>query len=102
MFMATVQLLFASIESLITHETDLDVSFTTLAILATTILLKSALYIYCRTVKSSSAQALAMDHRNDVITNSFGIVSVFLSLISISLLNSLELSFSLELPLSLS
>ena len=73
MFTATFQLLLSSVETLITQVHDLDVTYVVVAILATTIALKFVLWMYCRLIKGSEiAQTLAMDHRNDVISNIFG------------------------------
>ncbi len=44
--------------------------------MAVTIVLKIGLFIFCKTVKDSvSVDALAQDHRNDVVTNVFGLIT---------------------------
>lgn len=51
-----------------------------LALLVTSIVLKSALWIYCRQFTSSpSAMALAEDHRNDVLSNGTALVAVIVA-----------------------
>ncbi|KAG0258955.1 hypothetical protein BG011_002958 [Mortierella polycephala] len=53
-------------------EPPVDLSVTILLLLALNILVKLALWLWCRTMKdSSSVQALAQDHLNDVIFNVF-------------------------------
>lgn len=49
-------------------------------IIASTVVAKALLFIYCRcfTSGSSSVNALAEDHRNDVLTNSFGMLGFIL------------------------
>ena len=39
-----------------------------------TVLIKLFLFLYCRSIKSPSTQVLALDHRNDVVSNSFALV----------------------------
>mmetsp|Transcript_2481 Transcript_2481/g.5161 ORF Transcript_2481/g.5161 Transcript_2481/m.5161 type:complete len:406 (+) Transcript_2481:88-1305(+) len=47
----------------------------TLGLLGGVIVVKLVLWIVCRQVQSVSAQAYADDHRNDVLTNAFSLVS---------------------------
>lgn len=74
MFTATCQLLLSCVKALIFHDQDKDISIATFCILIVVIVCKTILYLFCKTVKSPSVQALAMDHRNDVLTNSFGLL----------------------------
>ena len=79
MFTATFQLLISSIQTLITQDIDITVDTATLVILMITIVLKFFLWMYCRTVKGSEAvNALALDHRNDVVSNIFGVTTALL------------------------
>ena len=79
MFTATFQLLISSIQTLITQDIDITVDTLTLVILMITIVLKFILWMYCRTIKGSEAvNALAIDHRNDVISNIFGVTTALL------------------------
>ena len=76
MFTATLQLLLSSIQVLIEQDLDLQVDFWTLMVLLTTIVLKLILWLYCRTVgNSETVNALSLDHRNDVISNIFGVTT---------------------------
>lgn len=72
MFTATFQLFLTSIETLITQEHDLDITFVVMLILGCTVVVKFCLWMYCRLIPSETCQTLAMDHRNDVISNIFG------------------------------
>jgi len=79
MFTATVQLLLSAIETLITQNLELEISTVTLVVLFTTIGVKFFLWLYCRTVSNSEAvAALSQDHRNDVVTNLFGVATAVL------------------------
>ena len=79
MFTATLQLLLSSIQVLIEQELELNVDMWTLIVLFTTIVLKLVLWLYCRTVGDSEAvNALTVDHRNDVVSNIFGVTTALL------------------------
>eukprot|EP01095_Lingulamoeba_sp_RSL-Kostka_P003879 TRINITY_DN14999_c0_g1_i1.p1 TRINITY_DN14999_c0_g1~~TRINITY_DN14999_c0_g1_i1.p1 ORF type:complete len:399 (-),score=110.97 TRINITY_DN14999_c0_g1_i1:103-1299(-) len=79
MFTATFQVIVRSTETLLSQDFDISVDYLTLGILFTTVALKFILWLYCRTVRHShSCQALAADHRNDVISNLFGISTALL------------------------
>merc|ERR1712137_126314 len=79
MFTATLQLLLSSIETLITKDLDLMVDKWTMIVLFITIGMKFCLWLYCRTVSGSEAvSALALDHRNDVVSNLFGVTTAML------------------------
>lgn len=80
MFTATFQLLLDSVQSLITHDVELEMSLIAMSVLIVTITLKLILWLYCREVGdgSESVKALATDHRNDVVSNIFGTVAALL------------------------
>ena len=79
MFTATFHLLITSIQALISQDIDVDIDTFTLVILLITIILKFILWIYCRRIKDSEAiNAIATDHRNDVISNIFGVTTALL------------------------
>jgi len=79
MFTATLQLLLSSIETLITKDLDLMVDKWTMIVLFITIGVKFCLWMYCRTISGSEAvAALALDHRNDVVSNLFGVTTALL------------------------
>lgn len=51
----------------------------TLSVLAATMLSKTAAYFVCRSVDSPSTQALAQDHRNDVLSNAIAATCGFVA-----------------------
>lgn len=56
------------------------ISYLTIGILAATVTIKAGLFLWCRALKeSSSCQALALDHMNDVITNIGTLIAVLVS-----------------------
>jgi divalent metal cation (Fe/Co/Zn/Cd) transporter len=49
-----------------------------MGIIAFTVVIKIVLWAYCATVKNSeSVEAMMIDNRNDVITNSYGLIMIF-------------------------
>ncbi|KAF9923764.1 hypothetical protein BGZ67_009662 [Mortierella alpina] len=69
-----MQVLVQAFERLVegSAEPPVDLSLIILALLALNILIKTALWLWCRTMKdSSSVLALAQDHLNDVVFNVF-------------------------------
>jgi len=79
MFTATVQLLLSAIETLVSQDLNLDITWITLTVLGITIATKFFLWLYCRTVGGSEAViALSVDHRNDVVTNLFGVATALM------------------------
>ncbi|XP_055998735.1 uncharacterized protein LOC125664063 [Ostrea edulis] len=50
------------------------VDYVTISISGMTIVLKLALFLLCRRIKTPTVQALAQDHRNDVLSNTLAIV----------------------------
>jgi divalent metal cation (Fe/Co/Zn/Cd) transporter len=80
MFTATLQLVVETIQQLVTGETHVVITAFTLAIIAVTVVVKFFLWVYCTSIstKSSSVHALAVDHRNDVFTNMFGMTTAIL------------------------
>jgi len=54
-----------------------DITSLDLVLLSSVIIAKLMLWIYCDSVQdSTSADALAQDHKNDVFTNIFGILNL--------------------------
>eukprot|EP01089_Gocevia_fonbrunei_P016677 TRINITY_DN5233_c0_g1_i4.p1 TRINITY_DN5233_c0_g1~~TRINITY_DN5233_c0_g1_i4.p1 ORF type:complete len:510 (-),score=108.38 TRINITY_DN5233_c0_g1_i4:36-1565(-) len=77
MFTATLQLLVSAAERLLGDPTDAEIDLTTstIVIILITVVTKALLYIYCSWIDGSeSVEALKQDHRNDVISNSFGLL----------------------------
>ena len=77
MSVATLQLILASVQRLLGSPEDAVINLDTLsiAIICFTVFAKGSLYIYCSMIQGSeSVLALKKDHRNDVVTNSFGLV----------------------------
>ncbi|KAJ5072825.1 cdf divalent metal cation transporter (eurofung) [Anaeramoeba ignava] len=74
--MSTVafQIIFRSIQNLIFKNKDVKLGTFALVVLCMTVGIKLFLFIWCRKDRSDIVRALANDHRNDVASNSFGIV----------------------------
>ena len=51
-----------------------------LAVMLVAVVLKTILYFLCIRAKSASCEAYAFDHRNDVLSNSFLVASLFISM----------------------
>eukprot|EP01087_Luapelamoeba_hula_P009697 TRINITY_DN2525_c0_g1_i1.p1 TRINITY_DN2525_c0_g1~~TRINITY_DN2525_c0_g1_i1.p1 ORF type:complete len:300 (+),score=51.31 TRINITY_DN2525_c0_g1_i1:431-1330(+) len=81
MFTATLQLIVKSAETLASGNADLDVEIITISIVGFTIFSKAALWFICRTMssESESVTALMIDARNDVLSNSFGLLMAYLA-----------------------
>lgn len=64
-------MLITSVERLTAGEIEtIDLDPLSVAILVSNILVKGVLWLWCRSIKgSSSVQALAQDHENDVVFN---------------------------------
>lgn len=73
MAVASVQMIITSVTKIIEQSAEPDISIPTIAIIAATILIKMILFVYCRQVKKPSTDALAQDHRNDVLSNFFAL-----------------------------
>lgn len=81
MFALTTQVIVESIKTLADLNNDnVDAATATVVILVLTIGIKLVLFIYCKCfVKGSpSVQALAQDQFNDMLTNSFAILGLYL------------------------
>lgn len=65
------QVLITSVERLTAGEIEtIDLDPLSVAILVSNIIVKGVLWLWCRSIKgSSSVQALAQDHENDVVFN---------------------------------
>jgi len=76
MFTATMQVVIEAIQVLASGNNDkFEMEYSTIGIICFVVVSKFSLYIFCRTIKgSASVEALAADHRNDVLTNTFGTV----------------------------
>ncbi|KAH9514188.1 Metal tolerance protein 11 [Bulinus truncatus] len=82
MFLCSVQLIREAIEKII-GLSDMSSSLPvveapTFAIAGSTVAIKLALYLVCWNVRSPIVQALAQDHRNDVLSNSVALVFGYL------------------------
>jgi divalent metal cation (Fe/Co/Zn/Cd) transporter len=73
-------LLVRSVETLLTGDPGVVISFPVIVVFVLTVVLKFIAWAYCRTVTTSaSASALATDHRNDVLSNLFGVSTALIS-----------------------
>lgn len=73
MAVASIQVVITSVTKIIEESADPDISAPTIAIIGGTVLIKVALFLYCKHVKKRSTDVLAQDHRNDVISNLFAL-----------------------------
>lgn len=73
MAVASIQVIITSVTRIIEQSADADISIPTIAIIGATILIKIALFLHCRRLKKPSTDALAQDHRNDIVSNSFAL-----------------------------
>ena len=76
MFITTFNLVIESITTIAAGgNEELYIGIVTLGIIGTTVLAKTILFVLCYSLRhvSVSAKALATDHRNDVISNTFGL-----------------------------
>ncbi|XP_071147717.1 uncharacterized protein [Mytilus edulis] len=78
MSLASVQLIRESIEKIINLTTGDSkpptVDIATIVITASAIVIKFVLWLVCRRIKTPTVQALALDHRNDVLSNAVALV----------------------------
>lgn len=87
--------MFDTIEQILnTHtraHTYAHIQTTQIYILHTPVVIKLMLFLVCRGVQVSSVQALAQDHRNDVISNTaaivFGYTGILIKIIDYDTLN---------------
>lgn len=73
MAVASIQVIITSITKMIEYTVDPDISTPTIVIIGATVFIKGALYLYCHQIKKPSTDALAQDHRNDMVSNSFAL-----------------------------
>lgn len=82
MALCSLQLIRESVEKII-HLSSMsgslpNVDYVTFAISGSTVVVKLILWLVCRRVNSSIVQALAQDHRNDVLSNTVAIICGYL------------------------
>ncbi|XP_021366579.1 metal tolerance protein 9-like [Mizuhopecten yessoensis] len=82
MSVASLQLIRESAEKIVDlanyNSTAPSFTIPTIVITASTVVIKLVLYLLCRRVQKPSVQALAQDHRNDVLSNSVALVCGYL------------------------
>ncbi|PIC23170.1 hypothetical protein B9Z55_016959 [Caenorhabditis nigoni] len=88
MGMASIQLIISSVRGIhdavqydlhgIGEEPKLNVTITSVVIMVSTVLIKLSLYITCKRYKEPSVNVLAMDHRNDCISNTVALLCAWL------------------------
>jgi len=73
-------LIIEGIQRLLSEKSDFTVDLTAIIILVVSIATKLCLYLYCRFIASQTltVQTLQNDHKNDVISNTFGTLCAFL------------------------
>ena len=79
---ATLQVITTSLEDIAAGNANPNINGFSGTIIAVTILMKGALFILCRRVDNISVKTLAVDHKNDVMSNLaalvFGLLGTFL------------------------
>ncbi|EGT59998.1 hypothetical protein CAEBREN_28799 [Caenorhabditis brenneri] len=88
MGMASIQLIISSVRGIhdgiqydlygIGEEPKLNVTLISVVIMVSTVLIKLALYLFCKRYKEPSVNVLAMDHRNDCISNTVALLCAWL------------------------
>lgn len=65
-------------ETLATGRPNTSIGWVSMGIIAFTVFIKLVLWAYCSTVRNSeSVEAMKIDNRNDVITNTYGLLMIF-------------------------
>lgn len=74
------QILLEAVQQLLgqEHRHPLESIYGVIGIMVSVIVIKFCLYLYCRSSKSQAVQTYAQDHRNDVVTNTVGLISAML------------------------
>ena len=74
------QILLEGLQQLVgqEHTHHLEDIYGVIGIMVSVILVKFSLYLYCRNSTSQAVQTYAQDHRNDVATNTIGLISAML------------------------
>lgn len=80
MFTAALQLIIEGVQRLSSGDSNIVLDDYTLGILFATITVKVILFTYCQffVIGSNSVEALAQDHRNDIISNMAGVVTAII------------------------
>lgn len=78
MAVASIQVIITSVTKIIENSANPDITTGTIVIIATTVVIKMLLFLYCRHIKSPSTNVLAQDHRNDVLSNAVALGFGFL------------------------
>ena len=80
MFTASLQLMIEATKRIIVKDKEIVLDAITIGMLLATIVSKAILYVYCNffTKGSPSTEALAQDHRNDIISNTGAIFSAYI------------------------
>ena len=74
------QILLEGVQQLVgqEHTHHLESIYGVIGIMVGVIVVKFCLYLYCRSSQSQAVQTYAQDHRNDVVTNTIGLISAML------------------------
>ncbi|KAF1752771.1 hypothetical protein GCK72_019326 [Caenorhabditis remanei] len=88
MGMASIQLIISSVRGIhdgiqydlygIGEEPKLNVTIISVVIMVSTVLIKLSLHLFCKRYKEPSVNVLAMDHRNDCISNTVALLCAWL------------------------
>ena len=69
MAVASIQVIITCVTKIIEGSANPGITYAIIAIISATVVIKMALFLYCRRLKSPSTIVLAQDHRNDVMSN---------------------------------
>lgn len=94
MITAFIQVLWQALNGLTNgkHEV-VELGLSAIIIMASTVVIKGACWLWCRLIKNSSVQALAQDAMTDVVFNTFSIIFPLSKCAPCSLHNSFTLTF---------
>ena len=76
---AAVEIVIISVQSMLSDPPVPTADAVTISIVAVVVAVKFFLYLVCRLIHTPSAQALAADHINDVVSNSVALVALILA-----------------------
>lgn len=76
---ASFEVILISVDSMVTGPTMPVIEWSSISVVIAVVLIKTGLYLYCRAIDSTSAQALAADHINDIVSNLAVLAALFLT-----------------------
>jgi cation diffusion facilitator family transporter len=74
MGLASFQIIVESVKVIAKNDADPEMGWVSIGMVAATIFVKLGLYLFCRRINNPSVETLALDHRNDVVSNAFALL----------------------------